>query len=95
MRKSRLLYGARIPIPTETFLEELSQKLEIHPISVYWLLKEGIEQEGWRCLPEERRLAAERVTVMILRLLGHQWPTQDRRGGKRCPSGPMRTGLFL
>lgn len=64
------------PIPVETFLEELSQKLEIHPISVYWLLKEGIEQEGWRCLPEEQRLTKDCFTVLILRLLGHLWPKQ-------------------
>ena len=32
--------GAYIPIPTETFLEELSVKLQIHPISIYWLLEE-------------------------------------------------------
>jgi HEPN domain-containing protein len=30
----QVITGARIPIPAETFLEELSQKLEIHPISV-------------------------------------------------------------
>ena len=29
--------GSHIPIPTETFLEELSVKLQLHPISVYWL----------------------------------------------------------
>jgi len=70
----------RIPIPAETFLEELAQKLEIHPVSVYWLLKEGIEQEGWRCLPEERRITADRFTVTILRLLGHRWPRQIEAG---------------
>jgi len=42
----QIAVGARIPIPAETFLEDLSQKIEIHPISVYWLLKEGIEKEG-------------------------------------------------
>jgi len=78
--EERVSVGARIPMPPETFLEELSQKLEIHPISVYWLLKEGVEREGWRCLPEERRLACDRVTVMVLRLLGHQWPTQIETG---------------
>lgn len=72
--------GARIPIPRETFLEELSQKLEIHPISVYWMLKEGIENEGWRCLPEERRITSDRVSVLILRLLGHRWPKQVEAG---------------
>jgi len=72
----QIAIGARIPIPAETFLEELSQKLEIHPISVYWLLKEGIEQEGWRCLPEEQRLVKDRFTALILRLLEHRWPKQ-------------------
>jgi hypothetical protein len=72
--------GARIPIPATTFLEELSQKLEIHPISVYWLLKEGIEKEGWRCLPEERRITSDRLTVTILRMLGHRWPKQIEAG---------------
>lgn len=68
------------PIPTETFLEELSIKLQIHPISVYWLLKEGIEQEGWRCPPEEKRLTEDRFTVTVLRLLGHRWPAQIETG---------------
>lgn len=72
--------GAQIPVPAETFLEELSQRLEIHPISVYWLLKEGIEREGWRCLPEEQRLTKDRFTVLILRLLGHRWPKQIEAG---------------
>src|SRR5271157_5350398 len=72
--------GAVIAVPTETFLEELSQKLRIHPVSVYWLLKEGIEKEGWRCLPEERRLWANRITVTVLRLLAHRWPKQIEAG---------------
>lgn len=74
--EEEVVVGAYIPIPAETFLEELSQKMEIHPISVYWLLKEGIEQEGWRCIPEESRLLKDRLTVIILRLLGHRWPKQ-------------------
>jgi N-6 DNA Methylase len=71
-----LAVGARLPIPAQTFIEELSQKLEVHPISIYWLLKEGIEREGWRCSPEERRLTEDRSTVLVLRLLGHRWPKQ-------------------
>jgi len=69
-------------------LEELSQKLEIHPISVYWLLKEGIEQEGWRCLPEEQRLTKDRFTVLILRLLGHRWPSRSKKENP-FPNGPI------
>ncbi|MGA2702512.1 MAG: DNA methyltransferase [Isosphaeraceae bacterium] len=72
--------GLRVSIPTETFLEDLSQKLKVHPNSIYWLLKEGIEKEGWRCLPEERRLWADRITVIVLRMLGHRWPKQIEVG---------------
>lgn len=74
--ETEIAVGAHIPIPTETFLEELSVKLEIHPISVYWLLKQGREQENWRCLPEEKRFTEDTFTVIILRLLGHHWPKQ-------------------
>ena len=72
--------GARVPIPVETFVEELSDKLEIYPISVYWLLKEGREAEGWRCLPEEKRHIEDRLTVLVMRLLGHRWPRQVEAG---------------
>jgi hypothetical protein len=67
-------------IPSTTFVEELSMKLQMHPVSVYWLLKEGIEKEDWRCLREERRITISRFTVMILRLLGHRWPKQIEAG---------------
>jgi hypothetical protein len=72
--------GAPIPISPETFLEELSHRLAIHPISCYWLLKHGTEEEGWRCPPEERRLWADRTTVTVLRLLGHRWPKEIETG---------------
>jgi hypothetical protein len=71
--------GAYIPIPTETFLEELSVKLQIHPISVYWLLEE-LRGEGVRCKPEEQRLLEDRLSVLVLRLLGHRWPKQIEAG---------------
>jgi len=66
--------------PKETIIENISSITKIHPISVYWLLKEGIEQEGWRCIPEERRITEDRFTVMILRMLGHRWPKQIEAG---------------
>lgn len=85
--------GARIPIPAETFLEELSQKIKIHPISVYWLLVEGIKQEGWRCLPEEQRLKKDCITVLILRLLGHRWPKQIE-SGESIPEWADKDGII-
>jgi hypothetical protein len=74
-----IIAGAYIPIPAETFLEELSVKLQIHPISVYWLLEE-LRAEGVRCKPEEKRLLEDRLTVLVLRLLGHRWPKQIEAG---------------
>ena len=71
--------GAQIPIPTETFLEELSVKMQLHPISIYWLLEE-LRREGARCKPEEQRLLEDRLSVLVLRLLGHRWPKQIEAG---------------
>lgn len=72
--------SAPIPIPSETFLEELAQKMEIHPMSIYWLLKEGIEGEGWRCIPEEKRYTEDLFTAIVLLLIGHRWPKQIEAG---------------
>jgi SAM-dependent methyltransferase len=66
--------GAQVRIPAETFLEELSQKLEIHPISVYWLLHEMREKDRVISKPELVRFAEDYLSVVVLRLLGHQWP---------------------
>jgi N-6 DNA Methylase len=84
--------GAHIPIPTETFLEELSVKMQIHPISVYWLLEE-LRAEGVRCLPEERRILEDRLSVLILRLLGHRWPKQIE-AGEPVPTWAVRNGII-
>jgi len=71
-----MVAGVHIPIPTETFLEELSVKMQLHPISVYWLLEELQATEGVHCRPEERRLLEDRLSVLVLRLLGQRWPKQ-------------------
>jgi hypothetical protein len=72
--------AALIPIPPETFLEELSSKLGVHPISVYWLLREGCERDGWRCPSEEKRVVEDLLTTLTLRLLGPRWPRQIEAG---------------
>lgn len=76
--------GARIPIPAETFLEELSQKIKVHPISVYWLLGE-LRAEGVGCRTEQRRFIEDYFSVMVLRLLGHRWPRQVESGEPPAP----------
>ena len=83
---------AVIPIPPETFIEELSLKLQIHPISVYWLLEE-LCAEGVRCKPEEQRLLEDRLSVLVLRLLGHRWPRQIE-AGEPVPSWADPDGII-
>jgi len=66
MRKYRIMVRKRMrrisrqvpisPSLQRPFLRNYLKRIEVHPISVYWLLKEGIEKEGWRCLPEENVL---------------------------------------
>lgn len=86
------LSGAHIPIPAETFLEELSVKMQIHPISVCWLLHE-LWAEGARCKPEEQRLLEDRLSVLVLRLLGHRWPKQIE-AGEPVPSWADLDGII-
>jgi hypothetical protein len=72
------IIGSRTPIPAETFLEELSQKLETHPISVYLLLEELRSEGNLICPPQLKRQTEDYFTVKILRMLGHRWPMQDQ-----------------
>lgn len=85
--------SARLPIPVETDLERLSKELGVHPVSVYWLLKEGIELDGWRCPSENRRLTEDRFTVLVLRLLGHRWPKQ-LEAGEPLPAWADQDGVI-
>ena len=71
--------GANFPIPAETLLEKLCSQLQLNPLTVAHLLLEGIEREGWRSIPEEKRLMEGRLTVLILSVLGHRWPRQIGR----------------
>jgi len=70
--------GAHIAIPAETFLEELSQKFAIHPISIYWLIEKMYRLEGLVCPPELKRHTEDYLSVKLLRMLGHRWPMQDQ-----------------
>lgn len=73
------------PIHPETFLEELCQKVGLHPQVAARLILDGMAQQGWRCRPEEARIAADQLTVLVLRLLGHRWPTEIEAGDPLPP----------
>jgi len=88
--------GAYVAIPSDTFLEQLSRNLEIHPISIYWLLEEMRHDEGLFSPPELKRLTEDYFSVKLLRMLGHRWPMQDQyernegHGSTRMESSPSR-----
>ncbi len=85
--------GARIPIPAETFLEQISEKVQIHPVSVYWLLRELREKDGVVCGPELRRFVEDYMSVTALRLLGHRWP-REVEAGEASPAWADRDGII-
>jgi hypothetical protein len=68
--------GATKPVPSETLIEELSNRLHIHPRSTFRLLREMKKEEGLTCPSEMSRLAQDHVSVIVLRLLGHRWPRE-------------------
>jgi SAM-dependent methyltransferase len=65
-----------LPIPCESAIENISSMLQIHPISVYWIIAEGVEREKWQCKSRASELIRGTATEISLRLLGHRWPKQ-------------------
>ena len=82
-----------IPIPPETFLEELSQRMQIHPASVYWLLRELREKDEVICVAELQRFVEDYVSVLVLESLGHRWPRSIELG-KLQPLWADRGGMI-
>jgi hypothetical protein len=76
--------GARIPIPTETFLEELSVRMGLHPISVHWLLEE-LRAEGVVSPPLRKAELEEYLDITLVRMLGYRWPEQDAHEAEHGP----------
>lgn len=68
--------GAFIPIPLCSFVEEISSKLKLHPISIYLLLEEIRNEKGLVCPFELKNYTEEYFSVALLRMLGYTWPMQ-------------------
>ncbi len=84
--------AAYTPIPTETLIEEFSQKLEVHPVSIYWIVRE-IRDAGVVCRPEHQRSVQDYITYIVLRLLGHRWP-REIDAEKALPAWADRGGII-
>jgi hypothetical protein len=84
--------GARVAIPAETFIEDLALKVEVHPISVFWLLKQ-LRREGVISHPERRRWTEDHFSILLLQLLGHRWP-QEIEGQRGTPDWQDNDGII-
>ena len=91
--EEKVISDSHISIPTETFLEELSVKMKLHPISVYWLLEE-LRAEGVRCKPEEQRLLEDRLMSSFCDCLDIAGPNRSKLVNQFL-IGLMRMVLFL
>jgi len=69
--------GAYIPIPQNSFLEEISRNLRLHPISIHLLLEDIRKERDLICPSELRRYVEDYFSVTLLRMLGYRWPMQD------------------
>jgi hypothetical protein len=56
----------------------IPRKLEIHPISVYWLLDELCREKGVVCPRELKHQYEDYFMARLLSMLGHRWPMQDQ-----------------
>ena len=62
------------PIPPENRLEALSTAFQLNPVSLHWLILEGVERHGWKRGEESAKSALDRLSICALRLFGYRWP---------------------
>jgi hypothetical protein len=67
----------RMPIPPEFLLEHICNDVQLHPVSVFLILREGIPQTGLYCRPRRLARAFDSLSVRIMMLLGHLWDTRS------------------
>jgi hypothetical protein len=87
------LVETRAPIPSDTLLEELCRRVELHPISVYWLLRDLYQKSGAIDLSGFRRFAEDYLSVIVLRILGYRWPRQVH-AGEALPDWAEPSGII-
>lgn len=68
--------ASHVSLPTETLIQGISKITKLNPISVYWILDNGIRSGDCRCVIEDQGNTSDKFTTIILRLLGHRWPIQ-------------------
>jgi hypothetical protein len=66
-----------VPIPSQTLIETISRTTGIHPLSVYRIVRHGVENDGWRCVGFEARAWLDHASVIVLSQFGFRWPNDS------------------
>lgn len=61
-------------VTPENRLEALSTAFQINPISLHWLILEGVERHGWKRGEESTEATLDSMSIGVLRLFGYRWP---------------------
>jgi len=68
--------GAYNSFPFESDFEEICSRVKINPLSAYSMILEGIMKDNWHWKSEEVSYLTNKISVLILLSLGHQFPSQ-------------------
>lgn len=90
---SRDIVGGQRALPAETLLEEVSHAVRVHPVSVYWIIRDLREHRRVFNKAELVRFVEDYASVLVVRLLGHRWP-QQMRAAESVPGWVDRDGVI-
>lgn len=82
-----------LPPPSESLIEEISRRLSANPLLIRKVLASQAQDRAWRCPSEDRRLAEDRFTVLVLQFIGHRWLKQIE-AAESLPAWADRDGVI-
>jgi hypothetical protein len=69
--------ASQTPIPSQSPIDDLSRQLAIHPRTICTIVNAGMLNGGWIFRPQQLQHWSDRVSMMLLQLLGHTWPAAE------------------
>jgi len=77
----------------ESVFEKIAEEVGTHPFSVFLLIKEGRDKWQWRRTSDQQRNITDIFTLIVLRLLGQQWPIEVQNSAP-VPNWADRDGII-
>jgi hypothetical protein len=76
----------------ETFFTRLAAQTRLHPITMYYLIAEGLVSGTWYCPSLAQNLIEDFFSALVLTLLGHRWPAQSTPAAAGSGIIPLTAG---